>query len=335
MRFLVLGGTRFIGPPVVRRLLSMGHSVTVFHRGSSECEFPEKVRHIHGDLKAVTQYADLFVEFAPDAVLATMAFTQQDGQNLVKLFRGVTRRLVALSSIDVYRAYDRLRGAEPGPPDPTPLTEDSPLRARLFPFRDLAGSHDDFRYQYEKILMERAVAGEPQLPATILRLPMVYGPGDYQHRLFPYLKRMDDGRPAILLSKAAAGWRGARAYVEDVGAAVVRCLVDARSGSYTYNVAEQAALTEKEWVERIGAAAGWAGEVRLVADGRIPERLRETLDYSQDLTVDSTRVRRQVGYSEVTTAEQALQAAIDWERSNPPPDARPFDYEEEDAALAE
>src|SRR5207245_1703293 len=27
------------------------------------------------------------------------------------------------------------------------------------------------------------------------RLPCVYGPGDYQHRTFEYLKRMDDGRP--------------------------------------------------------------------------------------------------------------------------------------------
>ena len=26
---------------------------------------------------------------------------------------------------------------------------------------------------------------------------MVHGPGDNQHRLFPYLKRMDDRRPAI------------------------------------------------------------------------------------------------------------------------------------------
>ena len=33
---------------------------------------------------------------------------------------------------------------------------------------------------------------------------MVYGPGDYQHRLFEYLKRMDDQRPAIILDEIAA-----------------------------------------------------------------------------------------------------------------------------------
>ena len=35
MRILVIGGTRFIGPPAVRRLVEMGHEVTVFHRGQS------------------------------------------------------------------------------------------------------------------------------------------------------------------------------------------------------------------------------------------------------------------------------------------------------------
>jgi nucleoside-diphosphate-sugar epimerase len=46
--------------------------------------------------------------------------------------------------------------------------------------------------------------GTAGLPGTVLRLPTVYGPGDYQHRLFEYLKRMDDGRPAILLGEGVA-----------------------------------------------------------------------------------------------------------------------------------
>jgi nucleoside-diphosphate-sugar epimerase len=35
-RVLVLGGTRFLGPPTVRWLLDAGHEVKVFHRGDTE-----------------------------------------------------------------------------------------------------------------------------------------------------------------------------------------------------------------------------------------------------------------------------------------------------------
>jgi hypothetical protein len=42
-----------------------------------------------------------------------------------------------------------------------------------------------------RVLVERAYMGEPKLPATILRLPIVYGPGDWRrHRMLPYVRRM-------------------------------------------------------------------------------------------------------------------------------------------------
>ena len=44
---------------------------------------------------------------------------------------------------------------------------------------------------------------DPELPGTVLRLPAVYGPEDRQHRTFEYLKRMDDGRRAILVENPA------------------------------------------------------------------------------------------------------------------------------------
>ena len=69
--------------------------------------------------------------------------------------------------------------------------------------------------EYDKIPVEREILGDPDLPGTVLRLPMVYGPGDPLHRFFPTLKRMDDRRPAILfeekLAKASPYFRAAAA----------------------------------------------------------------------------------------------------------------------------
>src|SRR5205807_973355 len=145
------------------------------------------------------------------------ALVESDAKSLVETFRGVARRVVGLSSGDVYRAYGRLLRQEPGQPDPVPLSESARLRERLYPYREATprAADDPARWidDYDKILVERALRSDPELPATVLRLPMVHGPGDYQHRLFEFLKRMDDGRPAILVSDAAARWRTSRGYV--------------------------------------------------------------------------------------------------------------------------
>jgi hypothetical protein len=42
--------------------------------------------------------------------------------------RDFARRIVAISSMDVYRAWGVLQGVEPGPLEPLPIAEDSPLR---------------------------------------------------------------------------------------------------------------------------------------------------------------------------------------------------------------
>ena len=221
MRVLVLGGTNFIGPAVVGRFAERGHDVTVFHRGKSNSPLPAGVQHIHGDRAQLADFAKEFRQFAPEVVLDMVPSTEKAGRTLVELFSGMARRLVVISSVDVYRAYDRFRKADPGPPDPTPLTEDFPLRDQLYPYRKMAKGPEEFMYHYDKILMERAAMSAPEtLPATVVRLPMVYGPRDYQHRLFPYLKRMDEGRPAILLSEGMASWRSERGYVEDMGEAI-------------------------------------------------------------------------------------------------------------------
>ena len=45
MRVLVVGGTNFLGPPLVRRLVALGHEVAVFHRGRTGAELPPAVEH--------------------------------------------------------------------------------------------------------------------------------------------------------------------------------------------------------------------------------------------------------------------------------------------------
>lgn len=335
MRILVLGGTNFIGPQAVRWLVEMGHEVTLFHRGNHESPFLPDVPHIHGDRRQFADHLGEFRALRPDVVLDMMVSTEAGGRTLMETFRGIARRVVAISSADVYRAYDRFRRVDPGRPDPSPLTEDSPLRDRLYPYKDENTKPEEFGYHYDKILMERQVMSDPELPGTILRLPMVYGPGDYQHRLHTYLKRMDDGRPAIILSEEMAAWQGLRGYVEDVGKGIALCASDARAAGRIYHIADRAITGEKEWVLRIGRAAGWKGEVITLPNEQLPEEMRDPYDLSQDWALDSTRIRSELGYSEPTDPEEAMRRTVEWERAHPPQQVDPqaFDYEAEDRVI--
>jgi nucleoside-diphosphate-sugar epimerase len=333
MRVLVIGGTRFIGPPVVARLTDMGHEVTVFHRGQTEAALPPAIRHIHGDREMLADFAPVFARFAPDTVLDMAPMREADARTAIGAFEGVARRLVAISSMDVYRAYGRFHGSEPGPPESIPLTEEAALREKLFSYRGSGRGMDD----YDKIPVERAVMGSPGLRGTVLRLPAVYGPGDQQHRLFSDLKRMDDGRPAILLEEDVAAWRWTRGYVENVADAVALAVTDDHAAGRTYNVGEPDALSQAEWVRAVGRAAGWHGEVMIVPKGRLPPKLRgPAACYDQDLVGDTVRIRRELGYEEQAPRDDALLRTIAWEREHRPAGrAEWFDYEAEDALLEE
>lgn len=332
MRILVIGGTRFIGPAVVGRLSALGHQVTVLHRGQTETELPHSVQHLHTERALLADLAGEFQRLLPDVVIDTAAYTEQDALAVVHAFRGVARRLVVLSSQDVYRAYGRLHRTETRWLEPAPMTEDAPLREVLHPYRGTGRGLDD----YEKILVERAAASSPVLPVTILRLPMVFGERDYQRRLLLELTRMDDGRPAILLEYTFALWRWTRGYVENVGAAIALAATDDRAAGRVYNIGEPEALTYADWVRAIGRAAGWPGEVIVLPDGRLPPQLHPPDgDYEQHLVADTSRIRRELGYIEPVPLDEALRRTIAWERAQRS-DGRPrFDYGAEDAVLTE
>ncbi|HEV2654466.1 MAG TPA: NAD-dependent epimerase/dehydratase family protein, partial [Ktedonobacteraceae bacterium] len=237
--------------------------------------------------------------------------------------------------------YGRLLRTEPGPADPVPLTEASPLREKLYPYRGatLRASEDKQRWMddYDKIPIERIVMSNSDLPGTILRLPMVYGPGDNQHRLFEYLKRMDDKRPAILLDASVASWRWTRGYVENVAAAIVLAITDDRAIGRIYSIGEVHTLTIAEWVHAIADAAGWSGDIVALPADRLPPHLVADMDATQELLVDTTRIRQELGYREPIEPNEALARTISWERANPPTEIDPkqFDYAAEDAALAQ
>src|SRR5262249_10479875 len=280
MRILVIGGTGFIGRPATDCLLASGHSLAVFHRAAPLPHSP--FEEISGDRDKAEAVAAAIRGFRPDLVLDMILYTEEQARSLVEVARGRAERLVIASSADVYRNYDGLRGRSAASPDPAPLAEDAPLRETRFPYRG-EGYKFDHAEDYDKILVEQGVSEMSDLPATILRLPAVYGPGDAIHRLRSYLKRMADQRPFILLSEEQSHWRWTRGYVENVAAAIALAVTEPRAAGRVYNVGEESTLTEAEWVTSIGRVVGWHGEIVTMPGHSLPESLRTPYDWRYHL----------------------------------------------------
>jgi nucleoside-diphosphate-sugar epimerase len=340
MKILVIGGTHFIGLHVVHRLHKMGHEITVFNRGETRSDLPLGVNRIQGDRKNLTQFKTEFDQLSPQVVLDMIAFTEQDAHDFVNTFKGIAQRAVVISSQDVYHAYDVLLKLESSAPDSVPLKEDSPLRSHLYPFRNLPEKLFDRSDDYEKILVEKVVMNEPDLPSTILRLPMVYGPRDFRRRLFPYLKRMDDNRPAIVLEESFAQWRGSYGYVENVAEAIALAVTHEQAANRIYNVSDTVTLTEAKRIRAIGRIAGWNGEVIVLPKSQMPKSWKLPYNTDQDWVIDATRIRQELSYSEPIPFDEALRRTIEWDRQHPPDDSSKWtspellDYATEDAILA-
>jgi nucleoside-diphosphate-sugar epimerase len=343
MRILVIGGTRFMGPHIIRNLCAAGHEVSVFHRGQTRAELPGGVKEILGNRDCLSEYASDFRRLSPEVVLDMFAMHEQHACDLMTTFTGIAKRMVVASSVDVYWSFGRVNKLEDGEVDPSPITENSPLRTKLYPFRfrgETPRPEDDPQSwwdHYDKILVERVVLNHP-ISGTVLRLPAVYGPHDPQHRMFRYLKRMLDGREAILLDEREANWRLTHGYVENVADAITLAVTDTRASGRIYNVGEPFALSIAERIGQIAQATNWHGCIVTLPSERVPEKLRwKGLDPAQDIVVDTSRFRQELGYGEHIDQAEAFRRTIAWERDHFPEKIDPewFDYAAEDKALSQ
>ena len=340
MKVLLIGGTGFMGPSTAFYLQRGGHSVTIFHRGKTAA--PQGADEIIGDHHRLKEHRAEFERSGFDVVVDFILSSGPQAKELTRTFRGITNRAVAISSMDVYRAMGVIHGTEPGPLQELPLTEDSAVRTQQNTYsaeamkkvKEIYPWADD---QYDKIPVEQAVLEDCDLYGTVLRLPMVYGPGDPLHRFHAVLKRMDDGRKQIIFSDGFAAFRSPRGFVNNVGAAIALAATSEQAAGRVYNICEEESFSELEWSKKIADAVGWKGEFIVLPHEQTPKHLLQAGNTAQHLAASSERIRRELGYREPIGSEEAMRRTIEWERAHQPaaPLVMPFNYAEEDAALAQ
>lgn len=340
-RILVIGGNGFIGSYLVQQLRDAGHELAVLQRSADAGPRSAEVLKIRGDRNRLSECRMLIQRFSPDVIIDLLLSSGEQARQLIDEAREIARRVVAISSMDVYRAWGVVHGSEPGALEPLPLTEDSPLRTvrQLYPPETVKMLQSTFTWlddHYDKIAVEQAIMNSSVVSGTVIRLPMVYGPGDRLHRFFPLLKRFADGRPAILLSEDLAAWRGPRGYVENIANAIALAATSDQAAGRVYNVCQEPTLSELAWQKRIAKQVRWNGRFVVLPRERTPKHLLQPGNPAQHVVASSERIRAELGYKEPVGIDEAINRTVAWEQKNQPSiiNSQQFDYDAEDAALS-
>ena len=340
MKILLIGGTGFIGPFVVQQLTDAGNEVAVLHRGKSDVGLPDGAQRIIGDANRLDDHHEELRRLPPDVVVNFILSSGKQAELMMRALRCIAKRVIALSSMDVYRACGVFHGTESGALQPLPLKEDSELRTQpAYSRAQMEMGQKIFSWMtddYDKVPVEHVVMSDPGLPGTVLRLPMIYGPGDPLHRFVPIIKRICDGRQQILFGEKHAKWRGPKGFVENVAQAIALAATSELAAGRIYNVSESDSLTELQWAQLIAKEMGWNGEFIVMPEERLPVHLVVSGNYAQHWVASSERIRDELGYEEKLPRTVALRRTIQWELEHPPaaiPEAL-FNYAAEDAVLA-
>ena len=102
MNILILGGTGYIGPHLVRLAVSRGHKVTTFTRGRRKPELPPEVNQLLGDRNGQLQALE---GKTWDAVIDDSATNPEWVRLSTELLKGKVLQYLFTSSTGVYYPY--------------------------------------------------------------------------------------------------------------------------------------------------------------------------------------------------------------------------------------
>jgi 2'-hydroxyisoflavone reductase len=224
---LILGGTGFIGPHLVRHAMARGHRVTIFTRGRHDAELPESVLRLQGDRNG---QLDALKGKRWDAVIDDSATNPAWVALSTDLLKESVGAYMFTSSTGVYYPYLK-RG----------LTERDPIHYELAEPNDPSEKFGVAKAQCEKqtisVFADRGI---------VVRPTYIVGPGDTTDR-FPYWPvRLSRG--GDVLAPGHANDPMQLVDVRDLAEFMVRLLETGQRG--IYNVAgPREALTARRFYE--------------------------------------------------------------------------------------
>ncbi|MFB0566029.1 MAG: NAD-dependent epimerase/dehydratase family protein [Candidatus Aminicenantaceae bacterium] len=259
MKILIIGGTRFFGYHLTKKLIESGHEVALFNRGITPHDFGQRVEHIQGDRYDYQGFFGKLHRRKFDAVVDMVAFRAEDSRSAVRTFLSNIKHFIHISTAAVYVVAKDY---------PCPLQEKD-FDRQLYP--QPKRNDELWNYGYHKRKCEevlREAYRKRVFPVTIFRLPIVIGERDYTLRAYSYFIRIKDKKPVILPDSGLNVFT--HIYQGDVVKTISSNLLNESAIGEAYNLAQEEIVTLRSFV--IKAAEIMNKKVQIVD---IPSRVLE------------------------------------------------------------
>ena len=279
MKILVMGGTRFIGKPLVAQLQAFGHELSLFTRGRNPV--PAGVEHLIGDRTHPEALAPLQGR-SFDVIIDSSGRSLSDSRAVVERTGEPKHRFVYVSSAGVYADGEQW-----------PLDENAPT--------DPACRHAG-KLETEEWLRRQGI------PFTSFRPTYIIGPGNYNPVESWFFDRIVHGRPVPLPGDGSTITQ--LGHVGDLAIAMARCLEVEAATNRIYNCSGRKGVTFRGLVAAAARACGQdpsAVEIRGFDPAGLDPKARKAfpLRLAHFLT-DVHRLERELAWKPVFDLDSAL-----------------------------
>ncbi len=322
MRFLVAGGSGFVGGHLCRRLLDDGHLVTCLdslltgrRENVADLIGREGFSFVEADVIEITAAAlageppDVILHLASPASpvdydrypLETLAVNSRGTWRLLEIAEAAGARLVYVSTSEAYG-------------DPLVHPQPETYWGNVDPVGPRSCYDEGKRFGEALVTNWRRTRG---VPAAIVRLFNTYGPG----------MRLDDGRVVPEFLAAAFSSRPlpiqgdglqtrSYMYVSDLVEGLLHVALDPELDGLLLNIGNPDEVTVAELASRVLRISG-ASSGTVISPGRPgdPQRRRP----------DITRMQTRYGWQPVVSLDEGLRRTIDWLRAGSAPGSAAVD----------
>jgi len=311
MKVLFIGGTGNISTSSSRLALENGIELFLMNRGKITRPGLEGARHLKADIHKADEVKKAIKGNTFDVVANFIAFTPDDVQRDIELFKGITKQYIFISSASAYQK----------PPTHWLITESTPL------------ANPYWKYSRDKIACEELLMKayrEEGFPVTIVRPSHTYDTvipvaiGSWED--YTIVDRMKKGKPVIVHGDGFSLWT--LTHSEDFAKAFAGLLANQQSIGHSFHITSDEVLNWNQIYQTLAEAAGVEANILHVSTDMICEiadslgqsYMRGNLlgDKAISAVFDTTKIKRFVpGFVATIPFRQGIKRTLDWFEAEP------------------